>query len=114
VPLSAKECRDNAARCETMALSLIGPANAELRETMREVAAQWRRFAADAEARDGNPQAEQQPALMKPENSRRLWQGAACRPGSLAPRTPSLLRQSPAVAHIASAAEATARAPAPA
>jgi hypothetical protein len=37
-----------------MALSLIGPANAELRETMREVAAQWRRLAADVEARDGN------------------------------------------------------------
>jgi hypothetical protein len=54
VALSAKECRDNAARCETMALSLIGPANAELRETMREVAAQWRRLAADAKAGDGN------------------------------------------------------------
>jgi len=36
-----------------MALSLIGPANAELRETMREVAAQWRKLAADAEARAG-------------------------------------------------------------
>src|SRR5258707_11326866 len=33
VALSAKECRDNAARCETMALSLIGPANAEIRAT---------------------------------------------------------------------------------
>ena len=53
VSLSAKECRDNAARCEIMALSLIGPANAELRETMREVAAQWRKLAADAEARAG-------------------------------------------------------------
>jgi len=50
VALSAEECRDNEARCEAMALSLIGPANAELRQTMREVAAQWRRLAADAEA----------------------------------------------------------------
>jgi hypothetical protein len=40
-----------------MALSLIGLANAELRQTMREVAAQWRRLAADTEARDGNPHA---------------------------------------------------------
>jgi hypothetical protein len=55
VPLSAEECLDNAARCESMALSLIGSANAGLRETMREVAAQWRRLAADAEARDANP-----------------------------------------------------------
>ena len=55
--LSAKECRDNAARCEIMALSLIGLANAELRQTMREVATQWRRLAADTEARDGNPDA---------------------------------------------------------
>jgi hypothetical protein len=29
--------------------------NAELRDTMREVAAQWRRLAADAEARRRNP-----------------------------------------------------------
>jgi hypothetical protein len=29
--------------------------NAELRETMREVAAQWRKLAADAEARRRNP-----------------------------------------------------------
>jgi hypothetical protein len=33
----------------------LGLANAELRETMCEVAAQWRRLAADAEARDTNP-----------------------------------------------------------
>jgi len=33
----------------------LGPDNADLRETMREVAAQWRRLAADAEARLGNP-----------------------------------------------------------
>jgi len=37
-----------------MAVSL-GPSNAELRETMREDAAQWRRLAADAEARAVNP-----------------------------------------------------------
>jgi hypothetical protein len=37
-----------------MAVSL-GSANAELQETMREVAAQWRRLAAIAEARDANP-----------------------------------------------------------
>ena len=55
MPLSAEECRDNAARCETMALSLIGPVNAALRKTMREVAAQWRKLAADAEARAANP-----------------------------------------------------------
>ena len=54
MPLFPKECRDHAARCETMARSL-GLANAELRETMCEVAAQWRRLAADAEARDTNP-----------------------------------------------------------
>ena len=54
VPLSAKECRDNADKCESMAVSL-GSANAELQETMREVAAQWRRLAAIAEARDANP-----------------------------------------------------------
>jgi len=47
VSLSAQECRDNVDRCEIMANSL-GPANAELQETMREIAAQWRRLAADA------------------------------------------------------------------
>jgi hypothetical protein len=44
---------NNATRCESMTVSL-GPANAELRETMREDAAQWRRLAADAEARAVN------------------------------------------------------------
>jgi hypothetical protein len=29
--------------------------NAELRDTMREIAAQWRQLAADAEARRNNP-----------------------------------------------------------
>jgi hypothetical protein len=33
----------------------LGLANAELRETMCEGAAQWRRLAADAEARNTNP-----------------------------------------------------------
>jgi len=54
VPMSAEECRANAERCEQMAESL-GPDNAGLRDTMREVAAQWRRLAADAEARCCNP-----------------------------------------------------------
>jgi hypothetical protein len=33
----------------------LGLANAELRETMREVAAQWRQLASIVEARDANP-----------------------------------------------------------
>jgi hypothetical protein len=33
----------------------LGPDDPDLRETMREVAAQWRWLAADAEARRGNP-----------------------------------------------------------
>jgi hypothetical protein len=33
----------------------LGPDNADLRETMRDVAAQWRRLAADAETRGDNP-----------------------------------------------------------
>jgi hypothetical protein len=33
----------------------LGPENAGLRDTMREVAAQWRQLAADAEARRCNP-----------------------------------------------------------
>jgi hypothetical protein len=33
----------------------LGPDNAELRDTMREVAEQWHRLAADAEARRCNP-----------------------------------------------------------
>jgi hypothetical protein len=54
VPMSAEECRANAEKCDQMAESL-GPDNAPLREVMREVAAQWRRLAADAEARRCNP-----------------------------------------------------------
>jgi hypothetical protein len=38
-----------------MADSLASAADAALRETMREVAAQWRRLAAIAEARDAIP-----------------------------------------------------------
>jgi hypothetical protein len=38
-----------------MARSLASAADAALRETMREVAAQWRRLAAIAEAGDANP-----------------------------------------------------------
>jgi hypothetical protein len=52
--MSAEECRANAERCEQMAGSL-GPDNAELQETMREVAAQWRQLAAYAEARRLDP-----------------------------------------------------------
>jgi hypothetical protein len=33
----------------------LGPDNAGLRDTLRDVAAQWRQLAADAEARRGNP-----------------------------------------------------------
>jgi hypothetical protein len=33
----------------------LGPDNAGLRDTMRDVAAQWRQFAADAETRRENP-----------------------------------------------------------
>jgi hypothetical protein len=33
----------------------LGPDNSGLRDTMREVAAQWRRLAADIEARRSNP-----------------------------------------------------------
>jgi hypothetical protein len=33
----------------------LGPDNDGLRDTMRDVAAQWRQLAADAEARRGNP-----------------------------------------------------------
>ena len=51
--LSAEECRAHAETCERMAESL-GPDNYGLRETMREVADQWRRLAKDAEARAVN------------------------------------------------------------
>jgi hypothetical protein len=54
VPVSAEDCRANAERCERMADSL-GPDNSGLRDTMREVAEQWRQLAADAEARRCNP-----------------------------------------------------------
>ena len=53
MPMSAEECRAHAATCERMAESL-GPDNYGLRETMREVADQWRRLAKDAEARSAN------------------------------------------------------------
>jgi hypothetical protein len=52
--MSPEECRAHADACERMAES-FGPGNADLREMMREVAAQWRQLAADAEARRGNP-----------------------------------------------------------
>jgi hypothetical protein len=44
--LSSEECRANAERCERMAASL-GASNPGLRETMRDVARQWRRLADD-------------------------------------------------------------------
>jgi hypothetical protein len=54
MPTSAEECRAHAETCERMAESL-GPDNYGLRETMREVADQWRRLAKDAEARSAKP-----------------------------------------------------------
>ena len=51
MPMSAEECRAHAETCERMARSL-GPENAGLRDVMREVADQWRRLAADAEAKE--------------------------------------------------------------
>jgi DNA-binding transcriptional LysR family regulator len=42
----------------------LGPKNAGLRDTMREVAAQWRQLAADAEARD-NPAVSKQIAALE-------------------------------------------------
>jgi hypothetical protein len=54
MPMSAEECRAHAETCERMAESL-GPDNYGLRETMREVAEQWRQLAADAEARRADP-----------------------------------------------------------
>jgi hypothetical protein len=54
VPMSAEECRANAENA-TKWRNLLGRTNAPLREVMREVAAQWRRLAADAEARRCNP-----------------------------------------------------------
>jgi hypothetical protein len=54
--MSPEECRAYAEACERMAESLgPGPDNAGRRETMRDVAAQWRRLAADAEVRRANP-----------------------------------------------------------
>ena len=50
MPMSAEECRAHAETCERMAKSL-GSDNYGLRETMRDVAEQWRRLAKDAEAR---------------------------------------------------------------
>ena len=47
--MSPEEMWALAEKCERLAESL-GPSNAELVETMREVAAQWRRLAADAES----------------------------------------------------------------
>ena len=52
--MSPEECLAQAEECERMAQSL-GPDSADLRETMREVAAQWRRLAANAKARRTNP-----------------------------------------------------------
>jgi hypothetical protein len=54
MPMSAEECRAHAEACERMAESL-GESNPGLQETMRDVAAQWRQLAADAEARRSNP-----------------------------------------------------------
>ena len=51
MPMSAEECRTHAETCERMAQSL-GPENAGLRDVMREVAEQWRRLAADADAKE--------------------------------------------------------------
>ena len=50
--MSAGECRENAEKCEHMARS-PSASNAPLRETMLEVAAQWRRLAEDAEEAEG-------------------------------------------------------------
>ena len=47
--MSPEEMRARAEECERLAGSL-GPSNAELIETMREVAAQWRWLADEAEA----------------------------------------------------------------
>jgi hypothetical protein len=54
MPMSAEECRARAETCERIAESLNAE-NAELRDTMREVAAQWRWLADDREARAGKP-----------------------------------------------------------
>jgi hypothetical protein len=54
MPMSAEEYRAHAETCERMAESL-GENHFGLRETMRDVAAQWRRLAADAEAHGANP-----------------------------------------------------------
>jgi|tagenome__1003787_1003787.scaffolds.fasta_scaffold9315047_1 hypothetical protein len=54
MPMSPEECRAHAEACERMAESLSAD-NAELRETMREVAAQWRWLADDRAANRGKP-----------------------------------------------------------
>jgi hypothetical protein len=54
MPMSAEECRARAETCERIAESLNAE-NSELRDTMREVAAQWRWLADDREARAGKP-----------------------------------------------------------
>jgi hypothetical protein len=54
VAMSPEEWRTHAEACERLAESL-GSDNAGLRGTMREVAEQWRRLAADTEARRCNP-----------------------------------------------------------
>ena len=55
MPMSAEECRAHAERCERMADSLGPDADVGLRDMMREVAAQWRQLAEEAEARSKNP-----------------------------------------------------------
>jgi hypothetical protein len=52
--MSPEECQVHAEACERMA-DCLSADNAELRETMREVAAQWRQLAADTQARRNNP-----------------------------------------------------------
>jgi len=54
MPMSPEEALAQAEECERMAQSLR-PDRPDLRDTMREVAAQWRRLAADAKARGTNP-----------------------------------------------------------
>jgi hypothetical protein len=55
MPMSPEECRAHAETCERMAESLGPDADVGLRDMMRDVAAQWRRLADDAEARRKNP-----------------------------------------------------------
>ena len=53
--MSPEEMRARADECERMAASL-GPTPGDLRETLREIAAQWRRLANDAEAHPKPPE----------------------------------------------------------